>query len=366
MDSGGSWLANTSSLETDTALVVHGACLSDEGQLIAELLLEARKSMRHPDAALRIEGLEMVATCGTAVAEIDQGIFKELADMHANDSDPDVRRAALQTLDALQLELSLQNELETNAPKLEGDIDADDLAAILGIEQPVNYDWLVRAGCANRKLASPPAMEALAAILFDNESERPTTAGSQLSVGCQQAIEDLERSGIAKEVLPLLADAARASPEESVRQAATTALMHFGRTETDADKARKTMQFTITLVKKRKEGLGLRVDRADTQAMLIGEVKEGPVKEWNNANPYQCVRAGDRIIDINGVSGDMKTMAVEARAKAELIMVIEPECKVTETDEVVLRKSALNGLNSALKARSQKLLYELDDLFDKS
>jgi len=73
-------------------------------------------------------------------------------------------------------------------------------------------------------------------------------------------------------------------------------------------------------------GLGLDVsceEESGSEFLLIEDVGPGPVELWNLSHPGEImVQAGDRILEVNGVSGDANAMlcAVQASDTVELTM----------------------------------------------
>jgi len=62
--------------------------------------------------------------------------------------------------------------------------------------------------------------------------------------------------------------------------------------------------FSIALRRERKGvTLGLNVDGTDGRSLLINKVSEGLVNDWNMLNPDKVVRAGDRVVSVNGCAG---------------------------------------------------------------
>jgi C-terminal processing protease CtpA/Prc len=68
------------------------------------------------------------------------------------------------------------------------------------------------------------------------------------------------------------------------------------------------------------QSIGLDIDKADGETMLVVKVKPGPVDNHNRARLGEEVRRGDRIMSINGISGDVVGMlkALESGQKVEL------------------------------------------------
>lgn len=79
-------------------------------------------------------------------------------------------------------------------------------------------------------------------------------------------------------------------------------------------------QFTID----RSSGgkLGIDVDHEDNRTLLVENVKEGLVQDWNLAHPELQVTVGDRIVEVNGVKEDVMRMLEECK-KPQLL-----ECRV--------------------------------------
>jgi hypothetical protein len=78
-------------------------------------------------------------------------------------------------------------------------------------------------------------------------------------------------------------------------------------------------------------GLGLDVsceEQSGSEFLLIEDVGPGPVELWNLSHPGEImVQAGDRIFEVNGVSGDANAMlqAVQASDTVELILECTPQ-----------------------------------------
>jgi len=71
--------------------------------------------------------------------------------------------------------------------------------------------------------------------------------------------------------------------------------------------------------------LGLRLTGLiDNTAIVVVEVMPGPIMEWNHANPNLAVRPRDRIIEVNGVSGESNALVQALKNKQRLAMVVHP------------------------------------------
>ncbi|CAJ1357936.1 unnamed protein product, partial [Effrenium voratum] len=84
-----------------------------------------------------------------------------------------------------------------------------------------------------------------------------------------------------------------------------------------------TAEFTAHLDLTGESGLGLEVDWADGKTLLIKNVKaEGAVPSWNKANDAREIRAGDRVLSINGTSGDPKAMLGVCKKEKKLALLV--------------------------------------------
>lgn len=71
-----------------------------------------------------------------------------------------------------------------------------------------------------------------------------------------------------------------------------------------AMKFRHPLEFTINIDKARWATFGVGLDyHADGTSMMITEVRAGPFQEWNQTNAGKEVKAQDRIIAVNGMTG---------------------------------------------------------------
>mmetsp|Transcript_72609 Transcript_72609/g.163069 ORF Transcript_72609/g.163069 Transcript_72609/m.163069 type:complete len:237 (-) Transcript_72609:32-742(-) len=92
-------------------------------------------------------------------------------------------------------------------------------------------------------------------------------------------------------------------------------------------------------------GLGIDMScKEDTAGLLIRSVREGPLLRWNKEHPDQALRPGDRIMSVNGKTGDPSALelakAMDAEAVgSDLIMIISRPCSGAE-----LRGSTAVGL----------------------
>jgi len=72
-------------------------------------------------------------------------------------------------------------------------------------------------------------------------------------------------------------------------------------------------EFAASLVCSSGTLIGLACDFEDGQTLMIRTVGPGVVAKWNVANPGKRIVAGDRIMDVNGISGSTEKMLAELK-----------------------------------------------------
>jgi len=77
-------------------------------------------------------------------------------------------------------------------------------------------------------------------------------------------------------------------------------------------------EFKISLDKQEGSKLGIDVNHEDGKELFIESIDEGLVKTWNDEHPETQVHIEDRIIEVNGVKGDVKRL-LEACMKNEML-----------------------------------------------
>lgn len=87
--------------------------------------------------------------------------------------------------------------------------------------------------------------------------------------------------------------------------------------KSSAPKKRDT-EFTVTLDKTQGARLGLDVNHDEGRELFIEKIDEGLVLDWNKEHPDRQVLIDDRIVEVNGVSGDVKLMLNECMQDALL------------------------------------------------
>ncbi|CAK0912231.1 unnamed protein product, partial [Prorocentrum cordatum] len=88
--------------------------------------------------------------------------------------------------------------------------------------------------------------------------------------------------------------------------------------------------FKVTIDRSDGSKLGIDVDIVNCSTVLVEKVNEGLISMWNVRNPEQVVESGDRIVEVNGVSGLSKRILAQLGVCGLL-------------DIVVLRRRPLGG-----------------------
>eukprot|EP00450_Noctiluca_scintillans_P010047 CAMPEP_0194495070 /NCGR_PEP_ID=MMETSP0253-20130528/12792_1 /TAXON_ID=2966 /ORGANISM="Noctiluca scintillans" /LENGTH=156 /DNA_ID=CAMNT_0039336273 /DNA_START=112 /DNA_END=582 /DNA_ORIENTATION=- len=68
--------------------------------------------------------------------------------------------------------------------------------------------------------------------------------------------------------------------------------------------------------------LGLDVDQ-DYGALVVETVDSGLVSDWNIQNPEMAVRIGDRLVEVNGIRGDITKLVQACRKEVVLEITFE-------------------------------------------
>mmetsp|Transcript_83039 Transcript_83039/g.230625 ORF Transcript_83039/g.230625 Transcript_83039/m.230625 type:complete len:198 (-) Transcript_83039:158-751(-) len=68
---------------------------------------------------------------------------------------------------------------------------------------------------------------------------------------------------------------------------------------------------------------GMELKYADNSiSLLIAELREGPIKDWNKDNPMLQVSPNDRIVEMNGTRGPAKALLQASEGSAALDMIV--------------------------------------------
>lgn len=85
---------------------------------------------------------------------------------------------------------------------------------------------------------------------------------------------------------------------------------------------------SINLTKKSRQVLGLDVDYSDDVTLKILKINSGLVQKYNKYATYFKFRAGQRIIAVNGVSGDPAKLTQEVRGSNDLVLSVLCEAEL--------------------------------------
>eukprot|EP00434_Breviolum_minutum_P010195 symbB.v1.2.008998.t1/scaffold565.1/size187815/11 len=84
------------------------------------------------------------------------------------------------------------------------------------------------------------------------------------------------------------------------------------------------MEFQIKVTKTYgKTRLGIDVDLTDGFGLLIDQVGEGLIKDWNQNHPELAAMKGDRIVAVNGVRGDPAQITEVCKNQAVLQIFVQ-------------------------------------------
>lgn len=103
-----------------------------------------------------------------------------------------------------------------------------------------------------------------------------------------------------------------------------------------------------------KEGEDLGVDVHASGALLICDIKCGPVSEWNLDNPERPVQPGDRVVEVNGQRGDTDELIAVLRRDKHLNIRLRRlnRFRVTLTNFPGRLGIEIKGLDSSVKVLS--------------
>mmetsp|Transcript_33919 Transcript_33919/g.105361 ORF Transcript_33919/g.105361 Transcript_33919/m.105361 type:complete len:192 (+) Transcript_33919:54-629(+) len=82
--------------------------------------------------------------------------------------------------------------------------------------------------------------------------------------------------------------------------------------------------FVAILDRRGGERLGIDVDQMDGAWLLVESVNGGLVERWNSKHPTQMLLEGSRVLEVNGVRGDVPRMLAECREHQLLELHVRP------------------------------------------
>mmetsp|Transcript_15080 Transcript_15080/g.27662 ORF Transcript_15080/g.27662 Transcript_15080/m.27662 type:complete len:172 (+) Transcript_15080:25-540(+) len=91
---------------------------------------------------------------------------------------------------------------------------------------------------------------------------------------------------------------------------------------TEEMESSEPFEFTVNITKgSSKLGVDAELDIANCR-LLIVEVKDGAVQEWNKAHPDMEVRKGDHVVAVNGSRGQARHLVQAMRDSQELNLLV--------------------------------------------
>jgi len=82
----------------------------------------------------------------------------------------------------------------------------------------------------------------------------------------------------------------------------------------------KVMQYTLSIGfdKLPDEALGIEVETLDSETALVLDIKDGAFRRWNKENKGRAVNIGDKIIEVNGISGNSTQILQTLKSSSRL------------------------------------------------
>mmetsp|Transcript_55581 Transcript_55581/g.157697 ORF Transcript_55581/g.157697 Transcript_55581/m.157697 type:complete len:381 (+) Transcript_55581:1-1143(+) len=117
-----------------------------------------------------------------------------------------------------------------------------------------------------------------------------------------------------------------------------------------------SFEFTIFVNLAGGKSLGVDVDWVDGKSLFIKSVMPGALDDWNLKNESKAVKAGDRIIAVNGYSGNASIMVDECRISPELELLVRTKRRPAESasgngdSSPTAKKPRLDGATESLYA----------------
>lgn len=159
---------------------------------------------------------------------------------------------------------------------------------------------------SSRQVVSPPLVPAIFELVHepDFKTEEPPPPPLDFEHFAPETTPKLGR--MEPEAVPEIITTA--PWREATHAVARRAEQVTRQTGTGSDMStRSSIRDFVVEIDRNGSSLGLDVSPHDGTSMLIGNIKDGPVWRWNQApgrNNYHVVQRGDRILEVNGVSGE--------------------------------------------------------------
>eukprot|EP00435_Cladocopium_sp_Y103_P027712 s3001_g6.t2 len=106
-------------------------------------------------------------------------------------------------------------------------------------------------------------------------------------------------------------------------------------TRGSASMATKPGQWMVTVSISGSNRLGVDADWSDGKTLYIKAILAGAVHDWNKENPTKAVQPGDRVISVNGVTGDAQAMVREIKDRNLLLLLFQKADEKMEDSEPV-------------------------------
>lgn len=88
-------------------------------------------------------------------------------------------------------------------------------------------------------------------------------------------------------------------------------------------KVKPALSFTASIDKKTHGKLGVGLDfLQEGNSLLVTEVRPGPIQDWNTENPDRQVKANDKIVAVNGITGTSKMLMDAVKSSPNIDIVI--------------------------------------------
>eukprot|EP00929_Paragymnodinium_shiwhaense_P010679 TRINITY_DN11553_c0_g1_i1.p1 TRINITY_DN11553_c0_g1~~TRINITY_DN11553_c0_g1_i1.p1 ORF type:complete len:1232 (-),score=375.72 TRINITY_DN11553_c0_g1_i1:54-3749(-) len=75
--------------------------------------------------------------------------------------------------------------------------------------------------------------------------------------------------------------------------------------------------------------LGINIEGRDGISLYISHISDGLVENWNAANPDRQMMVGDRVVEVNGLTGDAQVLSNELRRSEVLTMRVRRKANIT-------------------------------------
>lgn len=82
-------------------------------------------------------------------------------------------------------------------------------------------------------------------------------------------------------------------------------------------------EFKVTITKLPNSRLGIDVDLSAGGSLMVDQINEGLVMDWNKANPDKAVKSGDHIVEVNGSRGNAQQLTEVCKRDEKLEMTVK-------------------------------------------